>query len=221
MSPGDNHPLHSIEAEQITFQKLRVGVEQRISEAMARDLELRSIVDHVTAHMVLQLRGYVLGHKVVGGTIEFPVHVTTPATWWDAWKRDVLPRLGRAGRWYLRRHPVRELAEARGRLEIEGVEWATFPETTLAFPKEMGHVHVMQQARYSFGEGTDRYEGSVPTRTIANEQTLLAAALEALFIVDKQSALGAPVDVLAAISAATEDSHLRASLFERFREVSV
>lgn len=171
------------EHSDLLLERLRHVASVHLSSAVVESLELRQIEEMLYDRLVMQLRAEILGHRLVQEEAEEHLRlvVTAPATWWDSLKRDVLPRLGRAGRWYLRRHPVRITASVvRESMRVRFAEWATFPEASIVYPKQLGRVHVMQEATFTLGDGIDRWHARVPTRTIANEQALGDAAVKVL-----------------------------------------
>lgn len=199
------------EEHTLVLERLRHVASTALSPALVATLETHTFEHTFRDQLIMQLRAEVLGHRLVNEEASgaLRVIVTYPASGWDAFKRDAAPRLGRLGRWWLRRHPVR--LTARVVREAWGVtfrEWATFPEASIVYPRELGAVHVRQSASITFGDGPPE---EVPTRKIwPHEQAIADGAVKVLHAVGNGRSVWEALGEL--------DPEVRRALNDRIRE---
>lgn len=89
--------------------------------------------------MVMRLSTFVLADQRGHGTVTFP------ATTWDMAKARALPKLGRIGRWYLRRHPVREHS-------VGLKSYLAFPKADIPYPAKLGPIRLLTMPTYPYPE---------------------------------------------------------------------
>jgi hypothetical protein len=119
----------SLSAEEIVLERSRLVAQGSLGRSVIDSMQVRSsdVFEYMADRLTFQLRAEVLSRPL--GRIVY----SFPATPWDHWKQKWLPRLGVPGRWYLRRHPVRESAKAFSAAAI-------FPEANVVYPRELGAV---------------------------------------------------------------------------------
>ncbi|HTU15653.1 MAG TPA: hypothetical protein VMF31_10670 [Solirubrobacterales bacterium] len=130
-------PSDFIPQEEILLRKIKYAIVGNLGSSVVDSAELRQMQDLMMDRMAYRLQVELLSNEL--GRIVF----TFPATPWDHWKRDWLPRLGRLGRWYLRRHPIRESASVTSAS-------ATFPKAHVAYPKELGEIRFLLQTEPNY-----------------------------------------------------------------------
>lgn len=85
--------------EHRVLEKMRIGLSQRISPAVAASLELDpNGMEQFGTELALRISGFVLGENL--GHVEEVARLHTPATWWQHWKHSHAPA------WFKRRYPV-------------------------------------------------------------------------------------------------------------------
>lgn len=117
--------------ETIMLERLKVAGITNISNVLLDSAEV-SVSETMTMAMdqtMIRLATRVLAHD------QGKVTITFPATWWDHLKRDRISKIPLVGRWYVRRHPVRESA-------IPLRRWAKFPGAEIAYPRGLGPVRI-------------------------------------------------------------------------------
>lgn len=134
---------------ELVLERLHVAAGVNVSRSLMEEVELKTWMEPTLDRLAVQLRAQLLGHKLVDE--HHRVVYSFPATWWDHLKQRLsrwetnppLVTVHRVVRWWLRRHPVREDAKC---VSFSFREWATFPEVSARYPRELGPVHVLQQA---------------------------------------------------------------------------
>lgn len=131
----------TVGAEEVLLNKMQVAARSMLAPQVAHDLEMRTWMEMVTDHLVVELRTFILSKSL--GPQAFRVIVERPATWWDHFKL-ALGRRGRARRW-LRRHPIRRTYEVLT-IRYDSAA-ALFPDNRHVFPKDLGAPVVMAAAQ--------------------------------------------------------------------------
>lgn len=143
-----------IEVREIVLDRLKVATRQAVSrEALLGAAEVRTMLDCMTDRMIIDLTTYLLAHRQVDKRER--ITVTYPATWWDAFKRDLrrwaVGRVYRRRRRvfarlalrYVRRHPIRIDAHV---VTVDFTEHASYPEAKIALPPDQfGRPVIIQQ----------------------------------------------------------------------------
>lgn len=102
------------------------------SKEVLAQSDARMMMDNQMDRAIVELSVQVLSNP--SGRIDY----SFPATPWDHWKREWLPRLGPLGKWYLKRHPVRLSHDVKSAI-------ALYPEATIAYPEGLGPVKFLIQ----------------------------------------------------------------------------
>jgi hypothetical protein len=126
-------PLDSVPVKDIVLERLKVGIAQQISPALAANLTVEQQVDFMR-NLVFRMQSEFLGDKLAEDAYEQSIEV--PATAWDHVKQDWLPTFTRWFRWKVRTR--RAVATFRVR------DYHAFPESTMVYPRELGQ-HVKLQ----------------------------------------------------------------------------
>lgn len=104
-------------------------------------LELSRYQDQFLDRMIYEMSAFVLAEKLVDKTIkkQARLRVYVPASWWQHFRQDVYPKLGRLGRWLLRRKPVRTKEIVKYETLVANFkQYATYPASDLVMaPKEI------------------------------------------------------------------------------------
>lgn len=83
--------IMSGQVTEILLQKIRFGIAHRISAIVAQSLRLDIWTDTASEDIVLSVQGFLYGENTKN-KITKTVSFRHPATWWDHFKRDALPR---------------------------------------------------------------------------------------------------------------------------------
>lgn len=118
--------------EALTLNRVKFAGRVSLGANVLDTMELSRMEERITGQLIYKLEAEVLSRPL--GQIVY----SFPATPWDHWKEKWLPRLGRVGRWYLRRHPVRESAKAFSAA-------ALYPHANVRTPDNFGPVRFMLQ----------------------------------------------------------------------------
>ena len=120
----------------ITLERLKVASAVSLSPSILHDMELHQAEDYIVGTLVYKLSSYLLADELAPATKDFTY--STWASWWQHAKHVMFPTFSR----WLRRPP----RQAHHTITVEVRNWATFPQATTVYPKELGPVRIMQQA---------------------------------------------------------------------------
>lgn len=125
MKPYQENTFQRTELEMIP-----VMIEHKIRKyEFLRHYEFGQFCDHLTDSMVLSLKAYVLGETQAPITFE-----AYPTSWWQMFKRDVMPA------WFVKRFPVKS--------KTVTIDAKTFyPDLKISVPAKQSRVCVVFNAK--------------------------------------------------------------------------
>lgn len=139
------------------FERLKFNFRQPLSAEVAEQLvvkvgELNYFADRLSVDVVASVLGQRVDHQMVTGSRTVSIEV--PVSWWDHWKLDHAE--SRWFGWIARRYQPALRSEIRVmRYEVDIERLRTFPQATVAFPREMGQfVNVLEErsVRWTVGD---------------------------------------------------------------------
>ena len=133
MNPIDDE----LTIERIELQLQKVATSAAIAPASVYDLTTEVVADWASGNLIASLQGYVLSdHLATDQTVEF---TDRPASWWQHAKAELFPTFSR----WLRRPP----RYIREQVTITVDSFATFPESRIAYPENLGREGRLQVLR--------------------------------------------------------------------------
>ena len=131
------NPSDQLTFERIELQLQKVATSAAIAPAVVYDLKPEVAADMASGNLIASLRGYVLSdHLATDQTVEF---ADRPASWWQHAKAELFPTFSR----WLRRPP----RYVRERVTITVDSFATFPESNISYPPDLGRTGRLQVLR--------------------------------------------------------------------------
>lgn len=124
--------------EDLILDRIRWKARRMVGPQVLDSIELTTLPDQVFGGMLASLQAEIYGKR--GRECRKRIVATYPATWWDAFKRD-LDRwsVGRRGRrlvrWWIARHPVRMDARV---VTLDFSEQMLFPDNEIVVPPGLG-----------------------------------------------------------------------------------
>lgn len=124
-----NAQIEKIELEQIKFI-VKSKIDAR--SVCAYNMQLGRFVDHMTNEIAFEFSACVLGER------QKPIELgSEPYTWWQMFKRDVMPR------WFCKKFPVKHR-------EFRRIEVITlYPDLKVSVPSHMSRVVILAQSMLS------------------------------------------------------------------------
>ena len=120
----------------ITLEHLQVASVAALSPSVLHRMELHQAREFLTDQLVYRLTSYLQADELAPVTKDFTYE--TWASWWQHTKHALFPTFST----WARRPPVK----ARHTVTVQVRNWATFPESTVVYPKDLGPVRIMQRA---------------------------------------------------------------------------
>jgi hypothetical protein len=135
-------PQERLVFNQVTLDKIRVGVQRRVSPVMLHDLTVSAREDFFTRDMLLSMEAFVLGkqQRSEPETSTYTVEFTKPASWWQQFKQSAI----RDGNPFFDPAKVRTVKERR---QVQAVvthhRAHVWPEFNIVLPPDAGKSVVM------------------------------------------------------------------------------
>lgn len=118
--------------EKTTLERIQVMVQKKVDHHCIyglRGMEVGAFMDHLTGDVAFQFRAFVYGE------LQKPIELAEqPTSWWQMFKRDVMPR------WFIRKFPVRSSKKI---IDVKTI----YPDLKVSLPPDMSRVVVLIQPR--------------------------------------------------------------------------
>lgn len=123
------------------LEKMKVASRVSLAHNVLMDATLSTYSDYMTDALIANLESYVLRHHLADESKSFDFHFEFPASNWHKFKLRKWPQ------WLIAHHLLRKVKYQKYDVQrnIEIRSWATFPECTVRYPKELGPIRMFQE----------------------------------------------------------------------------
>ena len=123
----------------LTLEQLQVAARNVLSPSILQSARIDEISEIITGNLVHQLSVYLMADELAPVTKTFSYE--TFGSWWQHTKAVAFPTFSA----WMRRPPRMQ----RHQVTVNVRNWATFPQATIPYPKELGPVRMYQRTEFA------------------------------------------------------------------------
>ena len=113
---------------QVILEKVRMGLMTQVGHNVLDSMNVEEITEFVSRNLITRIELDLLSDKIVDDKYTFELTFKYPATWWQYFKQDKMPK------WFLDKYPVKYQTEVKHKT-VKFSRYATYPKANINIQK--------------------------------------------------------------------------------------